>query len=338
MKPTIKLHRVTHGNRNVILVKFPYSKAIYSAILNAGIGFWDKYHRGMIISDSDESIANLNAIVKGIAIVDGTSLFATTEMKKKLKAPPLPPLKQEVKEQIQTFRAYLEQKRYSQHTIKSYSDCLDIFFRYFDLSNISSVTNEDLMNFNKNYILKYNFSLSYQRQVITSRKLFYKLFSNSNLEIDAIERPRKEKTLPIVLSLKEVENLINVIVNLKHRTMIMMIYACGLRRSELLNIRIADIDSERMLVYIKQGKGKKDRLVPLSEKMLLSLRQYAKAYKPNDLLFTGKNGKQRGATNCIPSQRQRLWRFGELGQCRRIHPIAQRKNEIQEIIKEILTH
>ena len=109
-------------------------------------------------------------------------------------------------------------------------------------------------------------------------------------DIESIERPFSTKSLPVVLSTKEVERMINQIVNLKHRTMIAVIYSCGLRRGELINLRVNDIDSERMLIHVKGGKGKKDRMVPLSEKTLHLLRTYARAYHPNDLLFTGAKG------------------------------------------------
>jgi integrase/recombinase XerD len=145
--------------------------------------------------------------------------------------------------------------------------------------------------------LKYNYSVSYQKQVVNAVKLFFQLFPSTVFNIDLIERPRNEKRLPIVLSLKEVESLLNCIVNLKHKTMIMMIYSCGLRRGELLSLRTSDIDSERMLVHIKQGKGKKDRMVPLSETMLTNLRAYATAYRPNDLIFTGQFGGKYSGTS-----------------------------------------
>jgi len=128
-------------------------------------------------------------------------------------------------------------------------------------------------------------------------KLFFQLFPSESFKVEQIERPRGERKLPIVLSLKEVEQLINNIVNLKHKTMVMLIYSCGLRRGELLSLKIQDIDSKRMLVHIKQAKGKKDRMVPLSETMLTNLRSYAKVYRPNEYLFTGQFGGMYSGTS-----------------------------------------
>lgn len=294
---TVSLHRVTFDNRNVILAKFPYNKGIYSAILESKIGFWDKHRSGMILEEHPKTLEFLTDLLKGIAIVDGSRLYATTQIKKKLKAPELVHLSESLSQKIEHFKVLLEQKRYSENTISCYSECLGAFFRFFENKEIDSFTLDDLILFNKEYILKYNYSLSYQRQVINAVKLFFRLFPSPEFQIEHIERPLKEKRLPVVLSLKEVQSLLNCTINLKHKTMLMMIYSCGLRKGELLSLRVNAIDSERMLVHIKQAKGKKDRMVPLSNKMLNHLRVYAKAYRPNDLLFTGQSGGPYSSTS-----------------------------------------
>jgi site-specific recombinase XerD len=102
-----------------------------------------------------------------------------------------------------------------------------------------------------------------------------------------IRRPKSEKKLPVVLSQAEVKQVINSISNLKHRAFISLIYSCGLRVSELINLKIKDIDSSRMQIHIRSGKGAKDRYVMLSEKILLMLRQYWKRYHPREYLFEG---------------------------------------------------
>lgn len=297
MTTTITLYRVTHGNKNVLLAKFPYDKRIYSAFINSQLGFWDKFQRGMIISDRLEVLQEVKELMKGIAVVNDSALYSTTILKKKLSAPSLEKLNEDLQRKIEHFNSYLRQQRYSENTIKSYADCLAAFFRYFKSKSVESYCSDDLILFNREYIIKYNYSISYQKQVINAVKLFFQLFPSNSFIVDLVERPRNEKKLPVVLSLKEVETLINSIINLKHKTMIMMIYSCGLRRGELLSLTIKDVDSERMLVHIKQSKGKKDRMVPLSETMLRNLRSYAKVYKPNELLFTGQFGGKYSGTS-----------------------------------------
>jgi integrase/recombinase XerD len=110
------------------------------------------------------------------------------------------------------------------------------------------------------------------------------------MEVDFIQRPRREKRLPNVLSKNEVKSILEAPTNLKHRAMLSLIYACGLRRSELLSLTKFDIDSKRMVVIIRMAKGKKDRIVPLSPKILSLLRDYYKSYNPKEFLFEGQGG------------------------------------------------
>lgn len=100
---------------------------------------------------------------------------------------------------------------------------------------------------------------------------------------------KRPKTLPVVLSRNEIDRLIQCTANLKHRTFLMTLYSAGLRFSEAANLRLPDIDSDRMMLRVACGKGKKERLVPLSPRLLKELRIYWKAYKPTDLLFPGKS-------------------------------------------------
>ncbi|MDB0037930.1 site-specific integrase [bacterium] len=277
---TVSLHHITHCNQSVLIAKFPYDKQVFSTILNSKLGFWDHYQRGIILKNSTSIIKDLKELMDGIAVVNENNLHSRTEVKIKLNAPTLEDLNQNLSNKINSFRSYLEQRRYSNNTIKSYAECIGSFFRFFKNKDIDLYSPDDLAIFNKEYILKYGYSVSYQKQVINAVKLFFKSYPSTVFNIEDIERPRNERRLPIVLSLKEVETLLNGILNIKHKTMIMLIYSCGLRRGELLALRIRDIDSDRMLIHIKQAKGKKDRMVPLSETMLNHLRTYAKLYSP----------------------------------------------------------
>jgi site-specific recombinase XerD len=103
--------------------------------------------------------------------------------------------------------------------------------------------------------------------------------------LSGIKRPKK---LPDVLSLEEVKQIIDSIDNLKHKTIISLIYSCGLRISECINLKSSDIDSKRMLIKIVQSKGNKDRYLQLSPKLLELLRIYFKSYNPNENLFQGQ--------------------------------------------------
>lgn len=198
----------------------------------------------------------------------------------------------EGKASIETFKRYLFSKRYSTNTISTYSDALKSFLTFCNTKAIKDISNEDLIAYNNDYILKNQFSASYQNQIVNAIKLYFRIVKVTAIEIDKIHRPKREKKLPNVLSKEEVKQIINAPTNLKHKTMLSLIYSCGLRCGELLALQPHHIDSKRNVVLLKNSKGKKDRIVPLSAKILELLRDYYKVYKPKTYLFEGQNAGQ----------------------------------------------
>lgn len=290
MQPEIHLnHGVYHGTA-VILCHFEYNQRLIQEFRHYPNSRWYNEGRTWIITSSVTSIEHHTKYFYGIAKINASKLSAKTLEQAKLKAPTLPKFSSFNQSSINGFIDYMRSLRYSENTVKSYADSLKLLIRFHQNRQLKEFTLENIQEFNKDYILKYNYSVSFQNQFINALKLFYKNNKESMFEIEDLERPFSARKLPVILSLKEVERLINQIVNLKHRTMIAVIYSCGLRRGELINLRVNDIDSERMLIHIKGGKGKKDRMVPLSDKTLIILRNYARAYRPNDLIFTGSKG------------------------------------------------
>ena len=192
-------------------------------------------------------------------------------------------------ESVESFRRWLASKRYSQSTINTYTDALKAFLIYYNLKPIEEINTDDLIRFNNDYILKNKLSSSYQNQIVNAIKLHFRSIENKKLDPDLIHRPKREKLLPNVLSKDEVKKILMSLRNVKHRMMLSLIYSCGLRRSELLNLKPNDIDSNRNIIIIRQSKGKKDRIVPLSDKILLMLREYYKSYKPKVWLFEGQH-------------------------------------------------
>ena len=189
---------------------------------------------------------------------------------------------------INTFKRYLLSRRYSPNTINTYSEALKSFLTFCNTKSLQDINNEDVISYNNDFILKNKLSSSYQIQIVNALKLFFKIVKQTSIEIDKIHRPKREKILPNVLSKEEVKAILETPKNIKHKAMLSMIYSCGLRRSELLNLRPSDIDSKRNIVFIKQSKGKKDRITPLSPKILELLRSYYKECSPQTYLFEGR--------------------------------------------------
>ena len=191
---------------------------------------------------------------------------------------------------IETFKRYLLSKRYSPNTLNTYSEALKSFLTFCNTKAVKDITNEDVILYNNDYILKHNLSSSYQNQIVNAIKLYFKIVKETAIDIDKIHRPKREKVLPNVLSKEEVLKIIDSTENLKHKTLLALIYSAGLRISEALNMKPKDIDSVRMLIHVKNAKGKKDRYTLLSEKVLQLLREYYTIYKPKDYLFEGQFG------------------------------------------------
>ncbi len=190
--------------------------------------------------------------------------------------------------QIEKFRYWLLSKRYSDNTVRSYTEALKSFLTFYTEKPVSEITNDDVIRYNNEYILNNNLSASYQNQMVNAIKLFFANMRNTQIEIAKIHRPKRSKLLPNILSKEEIKLILNAHSNIKHKTMLSLIYSCGLRRSELLHLKPADIDSKRGIVIIRQAKGKKDRIAPLSDKILVMLRDYYTAYKPKKWLFEGQ--------------------------------------------------
>ena len=191
-------------------------------------------------------------------------------------------------EKIAKFSRWLASKRCSPNTIKTYTEALKSFLGFYCDKEVKTLTNDDVLNYTTEYILKKGLSASYQNQIVNAIKLFFATVLGSKMEIEKIHRPKRPKILPNVLSKEEVKRILEAHTNIKHRVMLSLIYSCGLRRSELINLKPVDIDSKRNIVIIRQAKGKKDRIVPLSVKILEMLRQYYLGCRPQIWLFEGQ--------------------------------------------------
>ena len=127
--------------------------------------------------------------------------------------------------------------------------------------------------------------------------MYEKVLNKKYNKID-FTRPKKEKKLPQIIDKDYLLSKINAINNLKHKAIISLGYSVGLRVSEVINLKISDIDSKRMIIIIKQAKGRKDRIVPLLNHILFLLREYYIQYKPKEYLFNGQSKLQYSASSC----------------------------------------
>lgn len=182
-------------------------------------------------------------------------------------------------------------KGYSFKTRKAYIEQIKRFSNFID-KNLDDIVPEDVREYTLFLLENQEVSNSYANQSISAIKFLCNDVLKQNKNINLIARPKKENKLPNVLSFQEVSKILTALKNEKHKTLLFLIYSAGLRVGEVVKLKPQDIDSERMLIHVVQGKGKKDRYTVLSEITLEQLRKYYKLYKPDKWLFPGQNEEE----------------------------------------------
>lgn len=192
----------------------------------------------------------------------------------------------------------LELRKYAENTVKTYVNHFENFISYYyDISPDALTENEIRQYLQK--LTREGRSSSYLNQAVNSIKFYYEIVKGMPNRFYNLERPKKRQQLPKVLSKTEILSMIDNTNNIKHRCVISLLYTAGLRRSELLSLKIEDIDSKRMLISIKGAKGNKDRMTILSPTVLNDLRTYYKEYRPKSFLFEGPGGKPYTASSVL---------------------------------------
>lgn len=189
---------------------------------------------------------------------------------------------------INAYKGFLELKQYSPKTIRTYMKSFAFFLRGFIGLKPSEITKPMIMDWMLRESKKRNWSESNQNTMINAIKFFYEKLLNRPREYYDLPRPKKPYKLPDILSIEELRTIFKAIDNLKHKAILMASYSSGLRLSETLNLTLSDLDSKRMMIHVRSGKGKKDRYVMLSQVFLDICREYYKRYKPNKYLFEGQ--------------------------------------------------
>ncbi len=197
---------------------------------------------------------------------------------------------------LKIFEEKLRYKNYSERSIKLYTSYLNNFLCQTNTKDPYQVRTQQIEAFLEKHPYT---SISQQNQYIGSLKLFAKFILNKKeIHLSKIERPKSEKKLPRVIDREFIKSKLSKIENLKHKTILTLTYSVGLRVSEVVNLKIEDIDSKRMIIHIKNAKGRKDRVVPLSQTVLVLLREYYKEYKPKEYLFNGQNSQKYSIGSC----------------------------------------
>ena len=290
-RKVLNLEHLLIGGRRQIGIKFYPDKVLQELIKTLPNVKWSTTH-GMAYIPNHKS--NLNLIFnkfRGIAWVSTKFFFDTKAHNKEVE--PTDVSKYKIKKVTKNYRkcpdSYFDKlslKRYSLNTVKTYTMMFEKFINHYKNYKIDDITENDVREYIK-ILVSQNKSNSFLNQMINSIKFYYEVVLEMPNIYYKIERPRKERKLPKVISKEEVRLVIQNTNNLKHKCIVSLLYSAGLRRSELLNLELSDIDSSRMVIHIRETKGNKDRITILSYKILSDLRIYFKIWKPKKYLFEG---------------------------------------------------
>ncbi|HQO39065.1 MAG TPA: tyrosine-type recombinase/integrase [Spirochaetota bacterium] len=265
------LIQIIPGENGTLSVKIPFHPGLLACIRSIPGRRWNNDAKTWHIANLKESLDKILLA----AIAAESSVYIGRH----------DPFSLPEEDHIYLLRRSLAVRRYSRNTIESY-------VRYnrelllFTGKNADEIDQDDVAEFIYHKIREKNISTSTVQIIINAVKFFYGEVMHKDFPCD-IQAPKKDKKLPVVLSKSEVAAILDSIGNLKHRTVLMLIYSAGLRLNEAITIEKNDIDCDRGLIFIKGAKGRKDRTTILSEKFKILLDAYVRTYNPDKWLFKG---------------------------------------------------
>ncbi len=299
----ISLKHLIINNQRQIGIQFYPDKVIQSLLKTLDGVKWGNKYGSAYLPNTCENLNSIYATFKGIATIDGRYFYINK------------PLHNPVKEQNQfnyigprnahtknyrtcpnEFLQKLELKKYSKNTARTYIGMFEGFINHFLDKSLNELGETEIRSY-LSYQVKLGRSDSMLNQIINSIKFYYEIVLGMPNRFYDIERPIKREKLPEVLSKEEIMCVLKHTRNLKHRCLLSTIYSGGLRIGEVINLKIKDVDSSRMMLRIEGAKGGKDRYSLLSKTLLDDLRDYYKMYKPEVYLFEGPNGNTYSSTS-----------------------------------------
>ena len=293
----ISILPLVHRKNEIIAIQFPYDDEIRLYIRELPNIKWSATHRAFYLPNTIDNKKEIyNHLRKKNYFVDYSAFQKKKLSEEKNKSIILPALADSQKNDLLKFEKWLQQNRFSDNTVHTYIEVTAFFLRYMYKKKITQISARLIEQFNYDFIVHPNKSISYQNQCISGIKKYLE-YQKINVEELQITRPQKERKLPVVLTIDEVKKLLNAITNLKHKTLLTLLYSAGLRIGEAINLKLVDVDFDRNLIHIKSAKGKKDRYTLLSTNFAILLKDYVSIYKPNNYLFTGQQSNQYSATS-----------------------------------------
>lgn len=305
----VDVYRRFHRGAFRLFLHFKINSELKRLVRDELNGRWSQTHKAWYVDDTPEMKNRIIAVCKGRAWynlreinkyldVEAEALVVSGETQPKSTVEPSISLG--VNEQdYQRYIQYLKALGKSHSTINTYGGMVRRLAEYYNKQLIRRLTPEMLYAYISKEVVDKNRSNSYHRQLIGALKHFFR-DRKEELELDIVADltyPDKHKQLPKVISEEDVIRILRATRNLKHRLAFAMLYSCGLRISELLNLKLKEIDVERRTVYVRKSKGNKDRVVMLAQSVIPLLSNYIEAYHPVEYLLNGQSGLKYSATS-----------------------------------------
>jgi site-specific recombinase XerD len=298
---SITLKNLLINEEKQIGIQFQPDKVIHALLKELPNIKWIKEFGMAYVPNNKLNIKLIFSKFRGVAWVNGNAFFTKKRVyndNKPVDVNWFRNRKVEVNYKVcpEEYLLKLELKRYANNTVKTYVKCFERFINTHEETDYMKIDEREIRTYLQKLIQK-GYSDSYVNQMINSIKFYYEIVKGMPNRFYSIERPRKKESLPKVISLEEVRSIILNTNNIKHKCIVSLLYSAGLRRSELLNLTLQDIDSKRMTILVKNSKGGKDRVTMLSESVLDDLRIYYKKWKPKKYLFEGESGNKYSTTS-----------------------------------------
>lgn len=280
---TIIVTKITHRQQKRLALIFDYDKELIRIIRQLDHCKWSKTKQCWHIPWHEQVEQELVIFLKGKAKVSREKTLINSKHPANQHKPyPVP----------EEFINLLERRRYSKNTIKTYCSMFKDFINYYKDKSLDQITDEDIKGY-LNYLVKVrHVSHSMQNQVVNAIKFYYEKVLQQERREYWIDRPIRQKRLPLTLSENEVLKILQSTLNLKHKCIIALLYSAGLRVGELINLRKVDIDFDKKIIFVRQSKGKKDRMTLLSLNTETVLCRYLEVYKPKYWVFEGQTHGQ----------------------------------------------
>ncbi len=287
----ITLKNLYIQEQKMIGIKFYPDKVIQALIKQLPNVKWSTIYGMVVLPNNKENLTKIFSLFRGVCWINCGHFFTNKPVKRgneKLSVDSYRkrPIKKDWRYCPEEFYLKLELRKYAFNTAKTYISLFEAFINYYKDEQELMALDEFMIRSYLQMLVQQGKSDTYINQSINSIKFYYEVVKEMPNRFYSIERPRKKEKLPEVISKEDIKSMICCTPNIKHKCIISMLYSAGLRRNELLCLKIEHVDSKRMIINVKDGKGGKDRITLLSETLLVDLRHYYKIWSPKVYLLS----------------------------------------------------